>query len=283
MIKMKKTLYILPAFIFLMVSCGKKNTTNNTTNSTDTTKTTVKIDSLVFEVDTFHCVEKETKCPNGDCGNVDLYYERIKTCLKPVHDSVNMYVDTLVMDMLMLMGGDEFKYDLKKRALAFFATKREFEGDDMESGGAWDYEMNLSIVRSVNEVISVSSGSGGYTGGAHPNYESATAHFFVSNGKRVKMNDLFKDIDAVNKIGLKYFKKDNQIEEEVDCMDQGWDFSDEDFALNENFDITTESITWQFNSYEIGPYAAGAPSVTIPMNELNKYLKVKFTEVVITQ
>lgn len=266
-----------------MIGCGKKNAPTNDASPKDSVKTEVKIDSLAFEVDTFSCREKEAKCPNNDCGSVDLYYERIKTCLKPVHDSVNRYVDTLVLDMLMMMGGDEYKYDLKKRALAFFGSKREFEADDMESGGGWDYEMTLSIVRPVNEVICVSSGSGGYTGGAHPNYQSGTANFFVSNGKRVQMTDLFNDIPAVNKIGLKYFKKDNQLDEKVDCMDQGWDFSDEDFALNENFDISTTAITWQFNSYEIGPYAAGAPSVTIPIKELDKYLKVKFTDVVITQ
>ncbi len=281
---MKKLQYILPIIVMIMIGCGKKNNTNSDNKTPgDTTKTTVKIDSLAFEVDTFHCVEKETKCPNDDCGNVDLYYERIKTCLKPVHDSVNRYVDTLVLDMMDMMGGDEYKYDLKKRAFAFFETKRGFEAEDMESGGAWDYQMSLSITRSVNEIICVSSGSGGYTGGAHPNYESFTANFFVSTGKRVRMDDIFKDMDAVNKIGLIYFKKDNQLEADIDCMEQGWDFNDKNFTLNENFDISTESITWQFNSYEIGPYAAGAPSVTIPIKEIEKYMKVKFTDVVITQ
>jgi hypothetical protein len=93
--------------------------------------------------------------------------------------------------------------------------------------------------------------------------------------------DLFTDLNAVNKIALVYFKKDNQLSAEMDLIDQGYDFSDEDFKVNENFDITTESFYWQYNSYEIAPYSMGAPSVKVPMKELEKYLKVKLTEVVI--
>lgn len=277
---MKNIIYILFASFILLFSCGKKSKDTDTVKNTDTTKT-VLTDSLSFEVDTFHVVEKEKKCPNDDCGSVDLYYERIRTCLKPVHDSVNQYIDTLVWMALSDMGGEEFKYDLNKRAESFFATKREFEADDMESGGPWDYTLNVSIFRPCNEVFSVSSGWGGYTGGAHGNYSSETACFFTSTGKRIVMADLFKDMDAVNKLGLKYFKKDNGLDEKIDCIEQGWDFSDEDFKLNENFDISTETITWQFNSYEIGPYAAGAPSVTIPLKELSDNMKVKFTEIAV--
>lgn len=276
---MKKVIAVLLLLIPLIFSCGKKSNKVEVGPKTDTSKTNIVVDSLAFEVDTFHVVEKEKKCPNGDCGSVDLYYEKIRVPMKPVHDSINRYIDTLVMMALMEMGGDEFKYDLKKRAEAFFATKREFEAEDTESGGAWDFELHLSIFRPCNEIFTVSAGWGGYTGGAHGNYSSLTSSFFTSSGKIVSMADLFNNIEAVNKIGLKYFKKDNGLDEEIDCMDQGWDFTDADFRLNENFDITTAGITWQFNSYEIGPYSAGAPSVTIPMKELSGYMKVKLTDV----
>ncbi len=277
---MKKIL-VIPFICFaVLVSCGKKN--NKIENpAKDTTKVEVKVDSLAFEVDTFHVVETEKKCPNDDCTTCDLYYERIRTCLKPVHDSVNMFMDTLVMRALSNMGGDEFKYDLKKRFESFTATKREFESEDMESGGQWDYTLNATIYRPCNEIMTVSAGYGGYTGGAHGNYSSEIANFFVSTGKRVTMSDIFNDLDAVNKLAVKYFKKDNQLDENVDLMEQGWAFTDEEFELNENFDINTANITWQYNFYEIGPYAAGAPSVTIPMVELQKYMKIKFTDVTI--
>jgi hypothetical protein len=276
---MKKIILVALLFLPFVFSCGKKKPiVENSTK--DTIQAPVKIDSLAFEVDTFHVVEKEKDCKE-DCSSCDLFYERIRTCLKPVHDSVNRYIDTAVMASLSWMGGDEFKYDLKKRAEAFFAFKKEMEKENGEGTGAWDWQMNVAIYRYCTEIITVSSAWGGYTGGAHGNYESYTACFFTSNGKRVTLNDLFTDLDAVNKLGVKHFKMDNQLDPNIDCAEQGWDFTDEEFQLNENFDITTESIIWQFNAYEIGSYAAGAPGVTIPMKELDKYMKIKFTEMVI--
>jgi NAD-dependent dihydropyrimidine dehydrogenase PreA subunit len=275
---MKKNIVIAILLMPILFSCGKKKSIVENIPK-DTAQVTVKIDSLAFEVDTFHVIEKEKDCT--DCSSCDLYYERIKTSLKPVHDSVNQYIDTIMMSGLSWMGGDEFKYDLKKRADAFFAFKKEMEAENGEGTGAWDWELNLTIFRACNEIITVSSGWGGYTGGAHPNYESYSASFFTSNGKRVTMQNLFTDIKPVNRMAVKHFKKDNQLDPNTDCSEQGWDVTDEEFELNENFDITTESITWQFNAYEIGPYVAGAPSVSIPMKDLEKYLKVKFTDVVI--
>jgi hypothetical protein len=258
-----------------MVSCGKKGGSASTSGSSDSTKLqNIKIDSLAFEVDTFHVIEKETKCneKEGECTICDLYYEKIRKPLMPVHDSVNRYVDSLMYRALGDMSSSSNGLDLKKRAQEFISASQDPEYGEF---GSWDWSHSTSITRPVQEIITVSSAWGGYAGGAHGNYLTETTNFFTSNGKMVKLADLFKDMDAVNKVALVYFKKDNQLEANVDLMDQGFDFSDEDF------DITTESIYWQFNSYEIGPYSMGAPSVKVPMKELEKYLKVKFTEVVI--
>jgi hypothetical protein len=278
---MKKVAFVLMLLVPVLFSCGKKGEKSNDHTNNDTTKAVVVIDSLAFEADTFHVIEKEKKCPNDNCSSVDLYYEKIRIPMKSVHDSINMYIDTLVWGVLAELGGEEFKYDMKKRAEAFFTSKREIEADNNESGAPWDFELRLNIFRPCNEIFTVSSSWGGYTGGAHGNYTTQTTSFFTNTGKVVTMNDLFNNMEAVNKMGLKYFKQDNQLDVNVDCSEQGWDFTDEDFQLNENFDIGTEAITWQFNSYEIGPYVAGAPSVTIPMKELAGYMRVKFTDIAI--
>ena len=228
---MKKTLAIIVLGSALLFSCGKKAVSTETAKS-DSTKVPAKIDSLVFEVDTFGLKIKESKCSNEDCSTCDLYYEKIRNGLKPVHDSVNTYVDALVMDMMRDMGGEELKYDLKKRADAFFKSKRDMEKDEIEPGGGWYWEMNLNIIRPCTEIITVNANYGGYMGGAHPNHYMITTCFFTSTGKMVKMTDLFTDLAAVNKIGLRYFKDDNGLDTDTDCIDQGWDFNDADFALN---------------------------------------------------
>jgi hypothetical protein len=275
---MKNFLIVCAVAATVLGACGKKGGPGTKSDTTDSAKiSNIPIDSLAFEVDTFHVIEKETNCEKGECGVCDLYYEKIKTPIKPVHDSVNKYIDTLMLYALNDMSSPKWGYDLKKRAKEFVeaGSSPEFAG----FGGSWDWTHHTSIFRPVEEIIAVSSGWGGYQGGAHGNYFSETVNFFTSTGKRVKLEDLFTDLAALNAIGVVYFKKDNGLDADVDCMEQGWDFTDQEFALNNNFDVSTESITWQFNSYEIGPYSSGAPSVTIPIKELSKVMKIKLTNV----
>lgn len=265
--------------LLMLMACGKKSSGNDRPNFIDTAAT-ARVDSsgFGFEVDTFHVVKSESGCEKNECTTVDIYYEKIKTTGKPVYDSINGYIDDFMKMALMNLGYVKGEINLEQLATDFITSSNDPE---LDLGGSWYWEHSTHIFQPVNEVISVSSGFGGYTGGAHGNFTTVTTNFFVTSGKEVKLTDIFTDMNAVNKMAVTYFKRDNQLDESIDLLEHGWDVSDEDFALNENFDITTESITWQFNQYEIGPYAAGAPTVTIPIKDLKQFMKISFTDVVI--
>ena len=275
---MKKYFFLACLSAFALIACKKKAPVENTPAKDTTQVAQVKIDSLAFEVDTFHVVETEKDCGKGDCATFDSYYEKIRKPLLPVHDSVNRYVDSFMVSTMRGIGYDAGAFDLAKVGKNFIKMATSDEYADV---GTLDWSSHSTIIRPVNEIISVSSSCGGYTGGAHGNYYIEVVNFFTSNGKLVKMENLFNDTAALNKLGLKYFKKDNQIDEKTDLEEAGWFVSDQSFYLNNNFDITMDAITWQYNPYEIGPYVMGDASVTIPMKELQKYLKVKLTDVVI--
>jgi hypothetical protein len=277
---MKNSSLFLSILIVCLIACGKKAEPNAGLVSKDTSQVVVKIDSLLFEVDTFHVIEKETGCNEkaGECSVCDLYCEKIKIPLLPVHDSVNRYIDTMMVYAMSDIGYNGGKIDLKAIARNFIVLAIDPENAEF---GTWDWNYSSTVIRPVHEIISVSTNYGGYTGGAHGNYYMETTNFYTSTGKRVTMDNLFTDVKAVSKIALRYFKTGNGLEAGVDLAEQTFDVSDEEFMLNDNFDITTESITWQFNSYEIGSYAMGAPSVKVPMKDIEKWMKVKFTDVVI--
>lgn len=272
---MKKYFYFLLSSLILLSACGKKASNTSNTETTDSTKVApIKIDSSLFEVDTFHVVQNETKCNEGECSSCDLYYEKIRTPLLPVHDSVNQYIDTMMNHALNEMSSEKLGLDLKKRADDFINTSND---PDFEAFSGWDYTIHSTILRPVTEIISVSSGWGGFMGGAHPNYYSETVNFFVSNGKKVQLGDLFKDIKQLNKIAEPYFRKQNELDATTSLEELGFWFKDNLFTVNENFDISDESIIWQYNSYEVGPYVIGQPSVKVPLKALEKIMKVKFT------
>jgi hypothetical protein len=54
-------------------------------------------------------------------------------------------------------------------------------------------------------------------------------------------------------------------------QDAGW-FIEGRLTANENFYFTEKKIVFVYNPYEIGPYAAGAPSVEIPLSKLEDLL-----------
>lgn len=274
---MKKFFLCCSVFYLILVGCsGKKASPENGVQPDSTSNTSIDSLPVGFEVDTFHVVKTETGCEKNECTLVDIYYETIRSKDKPVYDSINTYINEFMKMALMNLGYVDGPIDLNKLASDFITSSNDPE---LDMGGSWYWNHTTNIFQPVNEVISVSSSFGGYTGGAHGNYTVATTNFFVSTGEVVKLSDIFNDVPALNKMAVRYFKRDNQLDEDIDLMDHGWDVSDESFELNENFDISTESITWQFNQYEIGPYAAGAPTVTIPMKDLKSLLKITFSEV----
>jgi len=47
-----------------------------------------------------------------------------------------------------------------------------------------------------------------------------------------------------------------------------WDFEPEKFILNNNFALTPTGVLFQFNRYEIGAGALGAPVLFIPFSKI---------------
>ena len=82
------------------------------------------------------------------------------------------------------------------------------------------------------------------------------------------------------------FRKQNEIADSSTLADAGYFiFGDGDnfedgpnygkFHFNNNMAITKDGIQFLYNAYEMAPYAAGRPSITLPYAMLQPYLKVK--------
>ena len=91
---------------------------------------------------------------------------------------------------------------------------------------------------------------------------------------------------ALLRIGEQYYRKNQAIDDTIALADAGYfvfgdgeDFEDSPrygkFHFTTNFALTKDGIEFVYNTYEIGPYAVGASSFTIPYNEVVQYLKLK--------
>ena len=108
-------------------------------------------------------------------------------------------------------------------------------------------------------------------GAAHGQHGSSVLNIDLKTGNQIKLKDILIDNykSALKALGKRKFLEQNG--------NDVWWFSTEDdqpFELPEVFSITRKGITFTYQHYEIGPYAAGAPEVFLSIKDLGSLLKV---------
>lgn len=104
-----------------------------------------------------------------------------------------------------------------------------------------------------------------YSGGAHGHELVAAYNFDTQSGERYTLSDIILDGSKFESL-TKYVK--NHIKENQDLF-----FDEEiigDFEVNDQtqFYFTESGIDLIFQQYEVAPYAAGHPTISIPSSEL---------------
>lgn len=145
-----------------------------------------------------------------------------------------------------------------------------------------DSESGRAFIDSLPFLLSTGTTSNFYGhGAAHPVSGFSSAHFFLPEARPMQAADIFRDgspwQDGLTRLA------ENALRREL-----------ADSYYLERFDelkaLTVEPSRWrfdkqglslQFNPYEVAPYAAGAPEVTLPWNALAPWLTPKAREAVL--
>mgnify|MGYP004556507139 FL=1 len=112
-----------------------------------------------------------------------------------------------------------------------------------------------------------------YTGGAHGVHGKIYKVYSLSNGERLKIEDILIDVnnlDLINKVKEKLLS--NADEESYFNLDA--------LSLQENnFYITSKGLTFTWGIYEIAPYATGDSEVLFSIDEIMPYLKDEYKSI----
>ena len=112
-----------------------------------------------------------------------------------------------------------------------------------------------------------------YTGGAHGVHGKIYKVYSLSNGERLKIEDILIDVnnlDLINKVKEKLLS--NADEESY--------FNLDGLSLQENnFYITSKGLTFTWGIYEIAPYATGDSKVLFSIDEIMPYLKDEYKNI----
>ncbi|MBO6045264.1 MAG: DUF3298 domain-containing protein [Bacteroidales bacterium] len=104
-----------------------------------------------------------------------------------------------------------------------------------------------------------------FTGGAHSNSTTRALVFDVRDGSTVTLDDLFlPDFNDILTAVLNSHVAESLSEEDME------DLFEDTISPTGNYILTSDSITFIYNPYEIGPHSIGTPSISIPIKELKK-------------
>lgn len=112
-----------------------------------------------------------------------------------------------------------------------------------------------------------------YIGGAHGVHGNDRKVYSLSDGKRLKIEDILIDVNDSNLI--------NKVKEKLLSIRSKEDYFDlEEISLQENnFYINSKGLVFTWGIYEIAPYAMGYSEVLFSIDEIMPYLKDEYKSI----
>ena len=169
----------------------------------------------------------------------------LETVQAPLEEIAVTYRDNLVDEYLSQYTGEETLY----------TWEDDIDGAFMDDWKGWkNYLLQYNCFR----------------GGAHGIQTVCYLVFDAETGKTVSESDLFKDgyrepLTGLLRAGvLESFSYDEELKGLLDM---------ENVVPNGNFTLDAEGIMWVYQPYEVGPYALGVVSASVPWEDLIPLLK----------
>ncbi len=169
----------------------------------------------------------------------------------------------------------DFQQSLEKFEKDYKDLLNETEGEPF-STMPWNMTQTFKIDTTLISYIQLECSYADYTGGAHGNY--GTSNFIIdrATGKQLTIADLVTSERELNKLVEKYLRKAYKIPNGQRLDEFGLFENAIEANNNFYFDAKNNTLCFDYNPYEIGPYSMGMVSVPIDIDALNSILKIKF-------
>lgn len=153
------------------------------------------------------------------------------------------------------------------------------EGEEPRPEGSMGSDLGVAyeIALATDDLISVEFDIGSYyQGAAHPNSYTQTVNYDLKNGKQLKLSDLFqpgsKYLQTLASYCIADLKKQSKAKGEelpADMLQSGAAPTTKNY---QSWKITRTGVGINFDSYQVGPYAAGPWYVLVPYANLKELI-----------
>lgn len=115
-----------------------------------------------------------------------------------------------------------------------------------------------------------------YTGGAHGNYGTQFHSFNLASGKKIGLKEVLTPagIKALPSLLAAAFRKKEGLSASTPLTEGG--LFESIIKPNENYFVTGKALAFNYQPYEIGPYALGEIILYLPFIQIKKYLQPAF-------
>ncbi|TXJ53804.1 DUF3298 and DUF4163 domain-containing protein [Brachyspira aalborgi] len=186
-------------------------------------------------------------------------------------DKINLDINSeITSEKLYINKLSDIKNILSNNMLPFYNDWWPSEG---EYGFNYYSVSEYGIDYLSEKIVSINKYFYEYTGGAHGIHGKIYKVYSLSNGERLKIEDILidvNDLDLINKVKEKL----------LSIADEESYFNLDGLSLQENnFYITSKGLTFTWGIYEIAPYATGDSKVLFSIDEIMPYLKDEYKNI----
>jgi hypothetical protein len=157
----------------------------------------------------------------------------------------------------------------------FINNFESFKKDTSALSSSWYYKADIAVETLVDTLLSLSIKDEFFTGGAH----GGGGKYFISinpvTADPVTLKTILKGgyDEALRAEGEKAFRQNHHLLDTASLIENGFEFPENKFQLNDNYGFTRDGIVFVFNSYEIASYAEGPTEILIPYERIRDWLK----------
>lgn len=209
---------------------------------------------------------------SGDTSELIITYEYYKEPASPVEDTINTRICRFLKQVTT------FSSVVQECVLSVQSVTSDLDTftalyyeEEWEEGELWMIESNVQIDE-FKEYIELDLSEWDYTGGAHGNGIFYVKLFDINSARLLTLEDFISDIDQLNAIAEKYFRKLMGLDTDANLSDAGFWFEEDVFSVNDNFFFENNNLVFYYNTYEIGPYSGGPTQLELPIKELEGLL-----------
>lgn len=212
------------------------------------------------------------KAEDALCASVKFSYPEISSATQPeLATKMNELIKQQLLDQIE---GTPSELVATQSLEAFADSFIQDYTQDSNNFTSWELERSVRIIHNTNTLLTLLFEEFGFTGGAHPFNGSRFIVLNLANAQPVSLDDLMNPgyEAALNVAGEKAFREARQLTDHSSLEEDGFNFANNAFVLNDNYGVNKDGLSFIFNSYEVAPYVMGPTEFTIPYEDIRSLI-----------